>query len=140
MKKIIYNTFGMISLGLGILGAFLPLLPSTCFILFATWAFSKSSPTFHAWLYYKSPFATSIQNWQQHKVIPTNVKWMACVSIVISYSITAYLVNNTYILVGVGLGLLIVIAYLITKPSRIGETTFQPRHELHQPIRKIHVF
>ena len=70
MKVFILKLIGGVSLTLGVPGAFLPLLPSTCFILLATWAFSKSSPQFHNWLCYRSPFSDSIQNWQQHRTIP----------------------------------------------------------------------
>jgi len=133
MKKIIYNTIGGVSLSLGIVGAFLPLLPSTCFILLATWAFAKSSPSFHAWLYYKSPFAQSIHDWQQNQVIPTRAKWIAAVSITTSYSITMLLVDNIYVLTGIGIGLLSLTAYLFSKPSRAQEITYQQTSELHQP-------
>jgi len=134
MKKIIYNTIGGVSLSLGIVGAFLPLLPSTCFVLLASWAFTKSSPTFHAWLYYKSPFAKSIQDWQQHRVIPTRVMWIAAASITASYSITVILVENTYVLFAVGIGLLSLLAYLFSKPGQVQHVTYQQTPGLHQPI------
>lgn len=134
MKKIIYNTIGGISLSLGIVGAFLPLLPSTCFILLASWAFAKSSPTFHAWLYYKSPFAKSIQDWQQHRVIPSRVKWIAAASITVSYSITVLFVENAYVLFAVGMGLLSLLTYLFSKPGQVQQVTYQQIPELHQPI------
>jgi uncharacterized membrane protein YbaN (DUF454 family) len=132
MKKIIYNTIGGVSLSLGIVGAFLPLLPSTCFILLSTWAFAKSSPRFYAWLYYKSPFAQSIQDWQQNQAIPTRVKWIAAISMATSYSITV-LVDNIYVLSGVEIGLLCLTAYLLSKPNREQEFTYQQTSELHQP-------
>jgi len=134
MKKIIYNTIGSVSLSLGIIGAFLPLLPSTCFVLLASWAFAKSSPTFHAWLYYKSPFAGSIQAWQQHRIIPTGVKWIATSSIVISYMITFLLVNNVYVLSGLAVGFIGLIIYLLSKPSYVEKVICQQSPVLHQPI------
>ncbi|QMU61999.1 MAG: DUF454 family protein [Gammaproteobacteria bacterium] len=134
MKKIIYNTIGAASLSLGIVGAFLPLLPTTCFVLLATWAFAKSSPSIHAWLYYKSPFARSIQEWQEHRVIPTKVKWIATSSIVASYSLTLLFVENIYVLCGVGVGLLCLIAYLLSKPGNIQVVTYRQLPELHQPV------
>ena len=119
MKKFIYNSTGTISLGLGILGVFLPLLPSTCFILLAAWAFAKSSPTFHAWLTCNSPFAKSIQDWQQHRVIPIKVKGIAAVSMTASFLLTAMLVENFYVLGSIGLGMLALLLFLFSKPSNI---------------------
>lgn len=134
MKKIIYNTIGGISFSIGVVGAFVPLLPSTCFILLATWAFAKSSPKFYAWLSYKSPFAQSIQDWQQYQIVPTRVKWIAAISMATSYSITVTLVDNIYVLVGIGIGLLSLIAYLFSKPSRAQKITYQQIPELHLPV------
>ena len=136
MKTVFFNTIGIISFGLGILGIFLPLLPTTCFMILSAWAFARSSPTFHAWLYYKSPFAESIQNWQQHRIVPVKVKWMATSSIIVSYIITLMLVENIYILSGVGICLLGVVLYLLSKPSgakiNVQAVTDQPFAELHQ--------
>jgi uncharacterized membrane protein YbaN (DUF454 family) len=117
MYKIIYNIIGGFSLVLGILGAFLPLLPSTCFILVATWAFAKSSPAFHHWLYYQSPFSNSIQDWTTYRVIPAKVKWIATLSIIGSYLITVLLIDNIYIVGGLGIGMAVLLLYLHSKPS-----------------------
>jgi len=131
VKKILYNTIGGLSLSLGIVGAFLPLLPTTCFILLATWAFAKSSPSLHNWLYYKSPFAQSIQDWQQYRVIPMKVKSIAASSIIASYLLTALLIENIYVLSGLAIGMLVLLTYLFSKPS---ETNFTRTAELHPPI------
>ena len=132
MKKYFYNIIGGISLGLGGAGVFLPLLPTTCFILLASWAFAKSSPKFHNWLNYRSPFAKSIQDWQQHQVIPTKVKCIARSSIAVSYSVTFLLVDNIFVLSSVGIGLLGLVAYLFSKPGEVQETTYQQLPLLHQ--------
>lgn len=49
-KKYFYIGLGLITSGLGILGVWLPGLPTTVFILIALWAFSRSSPKLHRWL------------------------------------------------------------------------------------------
>ena len=49
-KKILYGALGLIATGLGIVGVWLPGLPTTVFILIALWAFSNSSPRLHRWL------------------------------------------------------------------------------------------
>ena len=134
MTKILYNTIGGISLGLGIVGAFLPLLPSTCFVLLAAWAFAKSSPAFHSWLVYTSPFAQSIQDWQQHRIIPKKVKWIATVSILASYSITVVLIKNVYVIAALSVGLLALLGYLLFKPASIDSLNYQHSPELHRPV------
>ncbi len=134
MKKILYNTIGSISLSLGIVGAFLPLLPSTCFVLLAAWAFAKSSPVFHSWLIHESPFAQSIQDWQQHRIIPKRVKWIATISIIASYSITVALIENVFVLAALGGGLLALLGYLLSKPASIESLTYRHTPELHRPV------
>lgn len=135
MKTLIYNSIGGIALVLGVLGVFLPLLPSTCFILLATWAFSKSSPVFHNWLLNKSPFSDSIRNWQQYQIIPVKIKWIASISIVASYAVTLLIVNNAYILMALGVGLLGLLAFILSKPGEISfESNVQQYPELHQRV------
>lgn len=49
-KKFIYGGLGFLFTGFGILGVWLPGLPTTVFILLAMWAFSNSSQHLHRWL------------------------------------------------------------------------------------------
>ena len=49
MKKIIYIFIGCISLGLGIIGVILPILPTVPFVLLAAFCFAKSSERLDGW-------------------------------------------------------------------------------------------
>ena len=49
LKKIFWIVLGSISLGVGVIGAFIPLLPSFPFLLLAVFSYSKSSERLHNW-------------------------------------------------------------------------------------------
>jgi len=72
--KIILTIIGFISVGLGILGIFLPLLPTTPFLLLAAACFSKSSTRFYNWLLSNKLFGKYIKNYREGLGIPLKIK------------------------------------------------------------------
>jgi len=72
--KIIYFAMGWVFFGTGVVGAFLPVLPTTPFMILALWMFSRSSKRFHNWLYNHRIFGPSLQRWHEHRVIPALAK------------------------------------------------------------------
>ena len=65
---------GIVSLALGILGIFLPLLPTTPFLLLSAYCFMRSSKKFYSWLINHKYLGTYISNFQIHKALPLRVK------------------------------------------------------------------
>ena len=68
---------GFACVGLGLLGIFLPLLPTTPFLLLAAACFARSSPRFHAWLLANRTFGPLIHQWEKNRTIPRKTKWVA---------------------------------------------------------------
>ncbi|NRA85970.1 MAG: YbaN family protein [Rhizobiales bacterium] len=80
-KSIFYLTLGYVSFALGFIGIFLPILPTTPFMIVALWAFSKGSKKMHNWLLNHPRFGESLQNWETHKIIPMKAKLTALIFI-----------------------------------------------------------
>ena len=65
---------GCISLALGIMGIFVPMLPTTPFLLLSAAAWLKASPSLYAWLLNHKLFGEYIRNYREHRAIPLHVK------------------------------------------------------------------
>ena len=63
--RLIYIAIGCIAVVLGVIGIFLPLLPTTPFLLVAAWAFAKSSPRLEAWLTNHPRFGPPLRDWRE---------------------------------------------------------------------------
>jgi uncharacterized membrane protein YbaN (DUF454 family) len=61
---------GWLSLALGIVGIFLPLLPTTPFVLLAAFFFSRGSKRLHLWLTEHPRFGRHVRDWEAEQVIP----------------------------------------------------------------------
>ncbi len=107
--------------GFGVVGVFLPVWPSTIFILLALWAFSNSSQCFHDWLYNHPRFGATARAWNQYGVIPVKAKVLAVSMMSVSVGILGWLADTWILPVGVGAVLAIIASWIVTRPSQIPE-------------------
>lgn len=91
--RIAYFALAWLFFAIGVIAAFLPLLPTTPFMLLALWAFSRSSERFHDWLYTHRLFGAPLRNWHNERVIPLYVRGTAYASMLGSLVFTAFIAD-----------------------------------------------
>lgn len=77
LARAVYLGLALLFLVLGIIGAFLPLLPTTPFILLSAWAAARSSPRLLGWLEGHRVFGSLIRDWRRGGVVSRRSKWLA---------------------------------------------------------------
>lgn len=89
--KLLYILLGSLSLGLGVLGIFLPLLPTTPLLLLAAALYFRGSDRLYGWLMNHKRLGPYIRNFREHKAIPLRVKVISVtmVWVTILYSVVA---------------------------------------------------
>lgn len=118
--KTILAAGGLISLGLGIAGAFLPLLPTTPFLLLAAYLFARSSSSLHGWLMEHSVLGPVITNWERHGAISVPAKITALLLLAWSVAFGLWMNFHPAMLAVQGLVCGGVAIFLLTRPSRPG--------------------
>jgi uncharacterized membrane protein YbaN (DUF454 family) len=93
MRRHGYMVLGWVSLGLGFTGLFLPVMPTTVFVLVAAWAFARSSPRLHRWLREHPRFGESLIAWEEHRAMPRRAKRVALAMLTLSWGITAWVLG-----------------------------------------------
>ena len=74
IRQKLFLLLGYASLGLGFAGVFLPLLPTTPFILLSAFCFSRSSDRLHHWLLAHRTFGPLLSDWERGRAIRPRAK------------------------------------------------------------------
>ncbi len=108
---------GWVCVGLGALGAVLPVMPTTPFLLIAAWAFARSSRRLRSWLYGHPRFGTALRAWHEHGAIPRRGKVLSIVGMSLSFAWVLHRADQPWLPPVVGLTLLCVAAFILTRPE-----------------------
>ncbi|HCO14399.1 MAG TPA: DUF454 domain-containing protein [Gemmatimonadetes bacterium] len=97
----IFVVLGLVFLGVGILGYFLPGLPGTIFLIIAAWFFSMSNPRLYRWMMTNRWFGKTLSDYRAGRGIPIRIKFIAVTAITISVTISVvFAVNDFWFRVG----------------------------------------
>lgn len=117
MIRFVWLVAGILSLGLGVIGIALPLVPTVPFLLLAAFCFARSSERLHGWLLSHPTFGPSIESWNSRGAISKRAKKLATASIVAAFSISLALGLRPMILLIQGATLLCVMIFIWTRPD-----------------------
>lgn len=116
--KPLWTAAGGLSLGLGVIGIFLPVLPTTPLVLLAAFCFGKGSPRLRAWILAHRSFGPMIADWEATGAIPRRVKLWACAVMGVTFLASAVLGAPSHVLWAQGVLMGIGAAYVLTRPDR----------------------
>jgi uncharacterized membrane protein YbaN (DUF454 family) len=83
--RVPYFCLGWLMVMLGFIGALVPLMPTTIFLILAAWFFARSSPRLEAWLMHHPRFGATLRNWQENGSIAASAKTAACIGMTVGF-------------------------------------------------------
>jgi len=120
---------GVLATVLGTVGAFLPILPTTPFLLIAAACFARSSARFHRRLLANRVFGPYLAQWQRDRSVPRAAKRKAYGLVLATFALSILLVRGTTPRVGLailGLSLLVFLRWLPTTAPRPSSAAAPP--------------
>ena len=115
--RVMVFLLGCLFLLIGVIGAFVPLLPTTVFIILAAWCFIKSSPKTHQRLRENRIVGPSLIRWEERGAISTQAKCLAISMIACSLGIVWITVEILWVKVLVTVMLFCCSIYIATRPK-----------------------
>lgn len=126
-RRLVYFALGWLFFALGVLGAVLPVLPTTPFMLLAAWGFSRSSRRFERWLLEHRWFGPGIKRWRAHRVVPTRVKWVSYSTMLVTFALSLASGRLSWWALGAQAALMGYGAWFLARlPSKVPEGSAEP--------------
>ncbi len=116
LARALWLAFGLLSLGLGILGIFLPLLPTTALVILAAFCFARGSQRLHDWLTGHPRFGPPIEAWRRHGAISRGAKQLAVFTMLLVLLLSLAL-KVPWSVLGIQAVVLVAVAvFILTRP------------------------
>lgn len=118
MKRMSFFCLGWLMVGLGFIGALLPLMPTTIFLILAAWFFARSSPRLETWLLGHPRFGPTLVAWRETGAISTSGKAMACIGMTAGFAMLWLAANpGPWLATAAAALVLVSAAYVLSRPG-----------------------
>ena len=94
IRRGVYFGVGALSVVMGVIGMFLPVWPTTCFLLLAAWCFARSSRRAEQWLYGNRLFGRYIKDYRERGVISARVRTTSVITMWTFMGLSAVLLSE----------------------------------------------
>ena len=116
--RVALAVLGWVSLALGVVTLFVPLFPTTIFLLLAVWALSQSSSPGYHWLRRHPKLGPTLREWDEHGVIAPRAKMLAISGLISSEGAVGFFSADDWTMPAIlGVVLVLVALYIATRPS-----------------------
>lgn len=119
MLRIFLLFFGTLTLAIGFIGVFLPVLPTTPFVILAAACFARSSKKVHRWIHQNRYFGQTVKTWEETGTISLRAKRVSVG--MLNFSIISSMIligrNNIYALVILALTAIGVTGFILRIPT-----------------------
>lgn len=110
VRRAVYFAVGSSSVVFGVIGMFVPVWPTTCFLLLAGWCFARSSPAAERWLHENRLFGRYLRDYRERGVISPRLKRASLVVLWTFIGASTFLVADRVWVVA----LLLIVATMVT--------------------------
>jgi uncharacterized membrane protein YbaN (DUF454 family) len=107
---------GHASMAVGFVGIFVPLLPTTPFVLLAALCYSRGSDRFHTWLLEHPRFGPMVHSWREHRAIGVRAKVVATLMVGASAAYSGFRLDMPWNLVALAI-CVAVLTFILSRPT-----------------------
>ena len=117
MKRLAWRALALLCVGLGLVGVFVPGLPTVPFLLVAAWAAGQGWPRLERWLLEHPRHGADIRRWRERGAVPRRAKWLATAMMSLSALALAFTSLPAWVRIGLPALMLAVAFWLWLRPE-----------------------
>ena len=125
--RLVWNGLGFASVGLGIMGYLVPGMPGTVFLILGLYCFAQcENGPMRNWLLGHKWFGKTLRDWEKNRSIPAKIKALAVTCIVVSCSVSVWLIHQLGVQLVVAVLGLIGVAYVLACRTSVPDVAGRP--------------